>query len=167
MERLYSAQAGMVPWTGTAQWVALGLLLILGAALSWIALRRWVLIRRGGAVECYLRAPGRRGPRGAWRIGFARYGTQSLAWFPVFSLRPRPTAKLSRRGLAVVGRRSPDASDRAHLPGDVSVVRLAWSDGDGGESSEGTVYEIAMGDGALTGFLSWMESMPPGTHWEA
>ncbi|MFI6577224.1 DUF2550 domain-containing protein [Nocardiopsis sp. NPDC050513] len=164
MEQPDSAQAGMV--TGSTQWVVLVLLLVLLAVLAAVTLRRWVLIRRGGAVECYLRAPGVPGRRGSWRIGFGRYGSESLGWFPIFSLRPRPTAMLSRRGLVVVGRRPPDEDDRAHLPGDVSVVQLAWLDADGGDP-EAAEYEIAMGDAALTGFLSWMESMPPGTRWEA
>ncbi|WP_232831910.1 DUF2550 domain-containing protein [Nocardiopsis sp. FIRDI 009] len=166
MEQRESALAGMVSWPGSAQWVALVLLLALLAVLAAVTLRRWFLVRRGGAVECYLRAPGVRGRRGSWRIGFGRYGTESLGWFPIFSLRPRPTAMLSRRGLVVVGRRSPDEDDRVHLPGDVSVLQVAWTGSDGADPLE-PEFEIAMGDAALTGFLSWMESMPPGTQWEA
>lgn len=150
----------------TAQWALLTVFLVGAVVLLAGALRRSVIERRGGAVECYLRAPGAQGRRGIWRIGFGRYGSENLGWFPIFSLRPRPTATLSRRGLVIVGRRSPTAEDRSRLPGDVSVVSLGWMTGEG-EDPEEAVFELAMGEMAMTGFLSWLESMPPGTHWEA
>ena len=150
----------------TAQWTLLAVLLVGAVVLLAGALRRSVIERRGGAVECYLRAPGARGRRGAWRIGFGRYGSESLGWFPIFSLRPRPTATLSRRGLVIVGRRSPTAEDRDRLPADVSVVSLGWLTAEGEDPTE-AAFELAMGEMAMTGFLSWLESMPPGTHWEA
>lgn len=149
-----------------AQWPLVALLLVLVVVLLVGALRRSVIERRGGAVECYLRMPGVRGRRGRWRIGYGRYGTEHLGWFPIFSLRPRPTAKLSRRGLVIVGRRSSTEEDREYLPAELSVVRIGWYGEDGEEPVE-AVYELAMGEMAMTGFLSWVESMPPGTHWEA
>lgn len=148
---------------GPTQWLLAALFLVLVVVLLVGTLRRSVIERRGGAVECYLRMPGARGRRGRWRIGYGRYGTEHLGWFPIFSLRPRPTAKLSRRGLVIAGRRSPTEEDREHLPVDLSVVRIGWH---GGEPVE-AVYELAMGEMAMTGFLSWLESMPPGTHWES
>ncbi|MBE3001504.1 DUF2550 domain-containing protein [Nocardiopsis sp. HNM0947] len=150
----------------TAQWTLLAVLLVGAVVLLAGALRRSVIERRGGAVECYLRAPGARGRRGVWRIGFGRYGSESLGWFPIFSLRPRPTATLSRRGLVIVGRRSPTPEDRDRLPADVSVVSLGWLTAEGEDPTE-AAFELAMGEMAMTGFLSWLESMPPGTHWEA
>lgn len=158
MERL------LPEWSGSAQWVLYALLLVLVLLVFAGALRRWILVRRGGAVECYLRAVGVRGRRGSWRIGFGRYGTENLGWFPIFSLRPRPTAKLSRRGLVVVGRRAPHQGE--DLPADLTVLRIGWADEDGADPHEAS-YEIAMNEGTLTGFLSWLESMPPGTRWQA
>ncbi|NYH53776.1 hypothetical protein HNR06_003365 [Nocardiopsis arvandica] len=159
MERLLPG----TPWLESAQWVFYALLLVLLALVAAVTLRRWVLVRRGGAVECYLRAVGVRGRRGSWRIGFGRYGTENLGWFPIFSLRPRPTARLSRRGLVVVGRRAPEEGE--DLPVDLTVLRIGWAGADGSDPREAS-YEIAMNEGTLTGFLSWLESMPPGTHWE-
>lgn len=147
-----------------AQWVFLPLLLLLLALVLVVTVRRWFLVRRGGAVECYLRLPGVRGRRGTWRIGFGRYGTENLDWFPIFSLRPRPTARLSRRGLVVVGRRTP--SEGEDLPADLTVLRVGWAGEDGSDPAEASC-EVAMNEGTLTGFLSWLESMPPGTHWES
>ncbi|MFJ9556827.1 DUF2550 domain-containing protein [Nocardiopsis sp. NPDC101807] len=166
MERPLPAQAGPGSWLGSAQWVFFALLFVFLAVVLAVTVRRWVLVQRGGAVECYLRTPGGRGRRGSWRIGFGRYGTENLGWFPIFSLRPRPTVFLSRRGLVVVGRRVPSGEDTEHLPADVTVVRIGWAAEDGSEPRD-AVYEIAMSESALTGFLSWLESMPPGTQWEA
>jgi hypothetical protein len=152
------------PWLESLWWVFLALLLTAVLLLGTGVMRRFVLLRSGGAVECYLRACGEKGRRGSWRIGFGRYGSENLGWFPILSLRPRPTAKLSRRGLVVVGRRAPGPED-GHLPVDVTVLEIGWSTADGGDPEEPS-FEVAMGEGVLTGFLSWIESMPPGTRWQ-
>nr|WP_239648111.1 DUF2550 domain-containing protein [Nocardiopsis ganjiahuensis] len=146
-------------------WVFLALLVAAALVLATGVMRRYVLLRSGGAIECYLRACGVKGRRGSWRIGFGRYGSENLGWFPILSLRPRPTARLSRRGLVVVGRRAPGADD-TQLPADVTVLEIGWIAADGADPEE-AAYEVAMGESALTGFLSWIESMPPGTHWQA
>ncbi|MBB6120466.1 DUF2550 domain-containing protein [Nocardiopsis algeriensis] len=152
------------PWVEPVQWVFLALLLLAVALAATGFLRRWILLRRGGAVECHLRTVGVRGRRGSWRIGMCRYGSEHLDWFPIFSLRPRPTAQLSRRGLVIVGRRLPEEGEQ--LPADSTVVRIGWA-GDDGADPEEAAFEIAMGEATLTGFLSWVESLPPGTPWEA
>ncbi|GAB3478842.1 DUF2550 domain-containing protein [Nocardiopsis coralliicola] len=132
--------------------------------MAGIALRRHLLERRGGAVECYLRpCGGERTP--PWRIGLGRYGTTCLVWWRVFSLWPRPAAALPRRGLVVVGRRRPDPGDLEELTPELHVVAVGWSAPDGSDPAEPS-FELAMGPAALTGFLSWVESAPPGTPWE-
>lgn len=142
------------------RWVFAALVLCAAAVVFAALLRRRVILRRGGAVECHLRFPGAGGRRGAWRIGLCRYGSLGLDWFPAFSIRPRPTAELSRRGLVVSGRRPPEPHE--HLPADTTVVLLSWpADGGGPEA------ELAMNDATLTGFLSWVESLPPGTDWDS
>lgn len=153
------------PWLESLLWVVLAVVLLVVLVLGTGWMRRFVLLRSGGAVECYLRARGEKGRRGSWRIGFGRYGSGDLGWFPVLSLRPRPTVRLSRRGLVVVGRRAPGAED-APLPADVTVLEVGWAGADGSDPSEAAL-EVAMGESALTGFLSWIESMPPGTQWQA
>ncbi|MFE1081007.1 DUF2550 domain-containing protein [Nocardiopsis alba] len=153
------------PWSGSLWWVILALVAALSLALVVGVLRRLVLVRSGGAIECYLRTRGAKGRRGAWRVGFGRYGTDDLGWFPVLSLRPRPTVRLSRRGLVVVGRREPGPGD-APLTPDLTILEIGWYAEDGSAPEE-PVYEVAMGERQLTGFLSWTESMPPGTQWEA
>ncbi|WP_017625018.1 DUF2550 domain-containing protein [Nocardiopsis chromatogenes] len=144
-----------------AEWSFLVLLAAALAGVAALAVRRYALERRGGAVECYLRPYG----GGPWRIGLGRYGSSALHWYRVLSLWPRPAATLPRRGLVVVGRRAPDTGDLAELTGDMTVVQLGWTGPDGADPDT-PGYELAMGTGALTGFLSWLESMPPGPHWE-
>lgn len=70
-----------------------------------------------------------------------------------------------------MGRRSPGPGDvhlpaDANLPAHVTVLEIGWTAADGSDPEEAT-HEVAMGESALTGFLSWIESMPPGTRWEA
>ncbi|MBB4933722.1 hypothetical protein F4561_004542 [Lipingzhangella halophila] len=129
-----------------------------------VTMRRYLLEREGGGVECYLRYGS--GDRRPWRMGFGRYGTDELRWYRVFSLWPRPAAKLPRRGLVVMSRRFPTSADLAELTSDLVVVEVGWIASDGSDPKD-PVYEIAMTEGALTGFLSWLESMPPGgTTWQ-
>ncbi|GAB3208395.1 DUF2550 domain-containing protein [Marinactinospora thermotolerans] len=141
----------------------LALLVVSLLALVAVVARRF-LLERGGAVECYLRRAV--GPHRAWRIGCGRYGSDELSWYRIFSLWPRPAAELPRRGLVVMGRRSPTPEDLAELTGDLVVIEVGWAEPDGSDPKE-PVYELAMGEGALTGFLSWLESMPPGTIWQS
>ena len=131
------------------------LVLLVVASLGALALRRSRLRRRGGSVDCSLRLRTSVPHRG-WALGIAVYAGEDLTWYRVFSLSPRPGRVLSRRGLSVVSRREPSPRERmALLPG--SIV-LALSDG-------GPTVEIGMTDAALTGFLSWLESAPPGSDW--
>ncbi|MBV2365301.1 DUF2550 domain-containing protein [Streptomonospora nanhaiensis] len=152
-------------WFLVAEWVFIALLVLTLLGLLAVTGRRFVLERGGGGVECYLRVGA--GPRPTpWRMGFGRYGSQELRWYRIFSLWPRPTAHLSRRGLVVMNRRTPTPADLTELTMDLVVVEVGWLAADGSDPKE-PVYELAMTEGALTGFLSWLESMPPGTHWES
>jgi hypothetical protein len=64
----------------------------------------------------------------------------------------RPQERLCRSGLRVETRRSPGRNDVA-LPPDVVVLVCSTAEGD---------RELAMDASTVTGFLSWMESAPPG-----
>ncbi|WP_046470135.1 DUF2550 domain-containing protein [Allosalinactinospora lopnorensis] len=149
-------------WFQIAEWLFFALLTVALLALVAVTVRRYVLERGGGAVECYLRHG--TGTARPWRMGFGRYGTDELRWYRVFSLWPRPTAELSRRGLVIVGRRAPTGADLAELTSDLVVIEVGWLGTNGSDPKE-PVYEIAMTESALTGFLSWLESMPPGGVW--
>jgi hypothetical protein len=117
-----------------------------------LAMRRAALSRGGGTVEMSLRLHSRAHGRG-WVLGTGRYSGDELQWFRVFSLAPGPRRRLSRRDLSVVRRRSPTRSEKMSLQEGMIVLEC--------NSASGPV-EVAMGESALTGFLSWLESSAPG-----
>ena len=80
-----------------------------------------------------------------------------FAAFLVVGVLLTPEEVLARRTLAVVARREVYPAEAALLgPGMVVVSCTA------GEMSE--IVELAMGEAALTGFLAWLESAPPGSY---
>ncbi|MGH8892584.1 MAG: DUF2550 domain-containing protein [Actinomycetes bacterium] len=123
-------------------------------ALGMLALRRRVITRRGGTFDCSLRL--REGQHGkGWVLGIGRYDGDALEWYRVFSYSTRPRRTLARRELRVVASRDPTGVEVFSLLSGAVVVRCL--DGDDG-------VELAMSEGSLTGFLSWVESAPPGVH---
>jgi hypothetical protein len=69
----------------------------------------------------------------------------------------RPDVVFPRRDLTVVSRRLPTDAEAASLgPGMVVVECKVGED-------TGTI-ELALGEEALTGLLSWLEAAPPGSH---
>ena len=140
----------MGEYLGVGEVLAVGLLTVF-AVFAALTLRRWLLERRGGTVECSLREPD---GRGVWRLGIGRYSGDELLWFAIFGLRLRPRRVVHRRGLVVSGRRGPKAEEEASLHPDAGIVEVR----DGGRR-----MELAMSRSALTGFLAWLESAPPGS----
>jgi len=132
--------------------VATVLLLLLGAALVAVAvaflLRRRFLLSGLGAVTMWLRPV--RSPR--WSVGVAWYGGDQLLWYRGLSLSVRPQERFCRAELRVESRRDPVRDDLA-LPSDVVVLSIATAEGG---------RELAMDASTVTGFLSWVESAPPG-----
>ncbi len=135
-----------------AAWLFAAFLILLILAAGAIAIRRFLLERGGGTVECGLRKES-----GSWRLGVASYQREELCWFGIFGLSMRPVEVFPRRDLAVVSRRLPADAEAAALGPGMIVVKCTL-----GEDS-GTV-ELAMGEAALTGLLSWLEAAPPGSH---
>jgi hypothetical protein len=76
-----------------------------------------------------------------------------MRWYRVFSFAFRPRRTLSRRALAVAGRRRPEPAERLVLPGDWVILSCTVAQ---------SPVEIAMAETTLTGFLSWIEAAPPG-----
>jgi hypothetical protein len=125
------------------------LVLLLGVAL--IVRRRW-LTRNGGTFEASYRArPSDSG--GGWLLGVGRYAGDTLEWFRIFSLSPRPKRVWQRSTLTYVDRREPERVEQMSLyPGHV-IIRC--------ETPSGAV-ELALGPSSLMGFQSWLEGAPPG-----
>lgn len=126
----------------------LGLVVIV---LAYLVGRRVRLLRSGG-VHVALRTKLDDSGKG-WHLGVGRYHGDELSWFRVLSLRAGPDRVIRRRGLEIADRRDPNGSESYNLPAGSRVLRFR------GTSPE---LEIAMGPDAMTGFLSWLESAPPG-----
>jgi hypothetical protein len=132
---------------------------IVGAGLLGLflfGLRRRLIQRSGATFDCSLRpAPAEGADPGGkgWVYGVARYSSDRVEWFRVFSYAIRPRRVLERPAIEVLGRRAPQGSEELALLSDAVVLACAH---------RGTRLELAMSDDALTGFLAWLEAAPPG-----
>lgn len=135
--------------------LVLGALLALVAfALGYLVFRRLRLLRSGG-VHVSLRTRLDDSGKG-WKLGVGRYHGDEFAWFRVLSLRSGPDRVIRRHGLEIADRRDPHGPESYGMPVDARVLRFR------GKDEAVPEVEIAMGPDALTGFLSWLESAPPG-----
>jgi len=132
--------------------VVIVLLTVIAAVLIWVALR-WRGVLRAGGINVALKWNDEQADLG-WHLGIGRYQGERFVWFRVLSMRRGPDRVLYRESLRVAERRDPAGSEMYALPAGATVLRC--------ESSRGDMIEIAMAAGALTGFLSWLESAPPG-----
>lgn len=132
-------------------WTGIGILAAFGM-VAVVFVRREFIARGGGTIESSLRLSTMVAGRG-WAPGFARFGADEFRWYRMFSLAFGPRRILARRGLAVESRRLPDGPERLVLPDDWVILRCR---------SQQHNVEIAMAESTVTGFLSWLESAPPG-----
>ena len=135
-----------------AAWIFAVFLLVLVLVATGIAGRRFLLERGGGTVDCGLRRA-----EGAWRPGVAAYSGDQFRWYHQFSVLLRPQAILERRTLMVASRRMASPAESAALGPGLFIVECTVGDGQ-------DEVELAMTEAALTGFLSWLESAPPGSY---
>lgn len=141
------------------QWLldAAGLLLVLfllyGVALI---VRRRVLSRHGGTFELSCRVRPERAGRG-WLLGLGRYSGETLEWFRIFSLSPRPKRTWERSTLVYDDRRAPEGVEEMSLYPEHLVIELHHRE---------APLELAMSPASLTGFQAWLEARPPGTDWD-
>ena len=132
---------------------SLGIVLLLALlALLLFAVRRRFLQRQGGTFDCSIRNSARPAPKG-WMLGVGRYDRETIEWYRVFSFSPRPRLVIGRRDLEVVHRRPPSGAEALALLPDAVVLECCEA---------GRSVELAIGADALTGFLAWLESAPPG-----
>ena len=127
-------------------------LLLVAGVLVWFTVRRLRALRSGGvhaALRTRLDEPGK-----GWHLGVGRYQGDEFVWFRVLSLRPGPDRVISRSALEIADRRDPSGSELYTMPPSSHVLHF--------REATGSEVEIAMGPDALTGFLSWLESAPPG-----
>jgi hypothetical protein len=126
------------------------LLLAVASLVASFVVHRVQLLRRGGTEVVLRTLPS--GTGAGWRHGVLRYREDEAVFFRVASVRPGSDRTVPRRTLELLDRRTPDGSELDVLPAGCTVVRFRV----GGEESE-----IALDGGALTAFLSWVESSPP------
>lgn len=127
-------------------------LLLVAAVLVWLAVRRLRALRSGG-VHAALRTRLDDSGKG-WHLGVGRYQGDEFVWFRVLSLRPGPDRIISRSALEIADRRDPSGPELYTMPPSSRVLRF--------RETGAAEIEIAMSPDALTGFLSWLESAPPG-----
>jgi len=128
------------------------LVLVLLYGLS-LVVRRRVLARHGGTFELSFRVRSERAGRG-WLLGLGRYSGDSLEWFRIFSLSPRPKRVWRRGTLSYAGRREPVGTERMSLYPEHVVVQCRTPEGE---------VELAMSASSLMGLQAWLEAAPPGT----
>lgn len=121
---------------------------VLGA----LTVRRRILMRGTGAIELSLRLRDDKPGRG-WALGIGRYVGDDLQWYRAFTPSFRPARVLSRRSIDVVGQHEPRGVEAWSIQANAVVVEVVC---------DGHPVEIAMAVDAVTGFLSWLESNPPG-----
>ncbi len=130
------------------------LLLVIPALLvAAFVIRRLALQRRGGTFEASLRLKPGSGSDG-WTMGIARYESDSILWYRMFSPSMRPKRVLPRSRLQVTGRhRAEGSTPPSLLMLGTSVIECEL---------DGEPLALAMPQAAVMGFLSWLESGPPG-----
>lgn len=135
-------------------WFVAGAVLVLLVAASVVGLLAWRRMRelRAGGIDVALR--GRKDERGrGWHLGVAHYRGEEFVWYRVLSLRSGPNWVLNRNEVEIATRREPSMAEAYAMPPGATVLELAGAE---------RTLELAMGSDALTGFLSWLESAPPG-----
>jgi Protein of unknown function (DUF2550) len=126
-------------------------LVVLLAGLVAAFLYRLTILRRGGTAAIMRRRPASGGS--GWRHGVIRYGDNTLVFFKLSSLRPGPDYRMTRQGIEVGERRKPRSDEFDIMTDETAVLELTDTDQE---------YEIALDRGALTAFMSWLESRPSG-----
>jgi hypothetical protein len=132
---------------------AIGLVLLVAVlVVVFLAWRRVRLVRQSGVDVALRLNPEREASR--WHLGIARYQGEEFVWYRVTSLRSGPNTVIRRGDLTIVSRREPSGSEVYAMPSGATVLSCRDQDG---------ALELAMNPDALTGFLSWLESSPPGS----
>jgi len=128
------------------------LIVVLAVAVLALSYRLWKL-RQGGTAGIMRDIPAVGGH--GWRHGLIRYRGGEALFYRLSSLRLWPDRRLSRRGLEIVVRRAPRGDEFDIMTDEIVVLELRDTTQD-----RRTGYELALDRGALTAFLSWLESRP-------
>lgn len=139
-----------------------GLIFALAVVLvGFVVARRRLLLSGGGGVDMSLRS----GSDGDWAFGVGRYAGDELRWYRVFTLSLRPVWVMARTALQVQGQRIPVGEESFSVHAGTAVVSCDLMQPAPSASRRVTLsgeVELAMSSAAVAGFLSWLESSPPG-----
>jgi len=111
-----------------------------------IGLRKRQLLGRPGGIPLAVRPGGEH-----WVLGVGRYAGDDLLWYGALRPGRRPTRVLRRNLLEVTGQRGRRRDEQILPAGGVVVECLL----------DGDRMSLCLSSGAVTGFLSWLESSPP------
>ncbi|HZA11258.1 DUF2550 domain-containing protein [Mycobacterium sp.] len=132
--------------------VMVAVIAVLLFAVIALTYRLWKL-RQGGTAAILRDIPAVGGH--GWRHGVMRYHGGEAAFYRLSSVRLWPDRRLSRRGLEIVSRRGPRGDEFDIMNEETVVLELRDTTPDRRRG-----YEMALDRGALTAFLSWLESRP-------
>lgn len=133
----------------TVGMIVLIILVVLLAGAVAAFLYRLRSLRGGGTAAILRLMPNAAGS--GWRHGIVRYGENTLAFYKLSSLRLGPDSRITRQGVEVRERRKPTGNEYDIMTEDIVILEL----------TDGTdAFEVAFDSGALTAFLSWVESRP-------
>ena len=135
-----------------SMWIMVALTGVLASVVVVLCYRLWKLRQVGGTAAILRDVPAVGGH--GWRHGVMRYRGGEAEFYRLSSLRWWPDRRLSRRGLEIVNRRPPRGDEFDIMTDEIVVLELR----DTGDERQG--YEVALDRGALTAFLSWLESRP-------
>lgn len=128
------------------------LLVVLLVAVLVLGYRLWKM-RQGGTAAILRDTPAVGGH--GWRHGVMRYRDEEANYYRLSSLRWWPDRRLNRRGLEIVSRRAPRGDEFDIMTEETVILEINDLSGEIRRS-----YELALDRGALTAFLSWVESRP-------
>ncbi|WP_375479606.1 DUF2550 domain-containing protein [uncultured Jatrophihabitans sp.] len=122
--------------------VAIALVLVMIAVLA----RQRQMLRTTGAVPLAVQRNNR------WLYGIGRYDGAELRWYRALGVGTRPSRVLRRGHVELLDRRGITDAERGSLPASVVVVKCR---------ADGETFQLAIGESAFTGFVSWLESSAP------
>lgn len=126
--------------------VAVCVLVLIVVAFAAVLARQRHMLRLGGTVPLAVQ----RGNR--WMYGIGRYYGGELRWYRALGIGTRPSRVLRRGEVQVLRRRGRLDSERTMLPENAVVVTCRVG---------ADMLDLALGDSAFTGFVSWLESSAP------
>jgi hypothetical protein len=127
--------------------IAVGAAVLILLVLAAVLARQRYMLRVSGTIPLAVQMHGDR-----WVYGIGRYVAGELRFYRAIGVGTRPTRVLQRTELRVLGHRAPRPAEVAALPANAVIVEC--SAGAGGAT-------LALGEGAYTGFVSWLESSAP------